>query len=167
MVHSPSGVDVQIVTAFSMLQSLSSLCSSLHLNNEEALLFQEILPRYCKYSGKIECAKLLGAGTEIIVESSLRNILIPYQSDVPSRIKKYGRPKFNNEIFHAEIYERPSRINNTVVSYFLSNTEFYGIVSFFCQVSDVLLAVVKPLIPTGNRVTPETSNIIDKMAMNV
>ena len=67
MVHSRSGVDVQIVTAFSMLQSLSSLCSSLHL-------FQEILPRYCKYSGKIECAKLLGAGTEIMVESSLRNI---------------------------------------------------------------------------------------------
>ena len=121
--------------------------------------FHSILPNSKTSSRGIQ---LLSFTDTIPVNSTLVHLLRPYIScDPPSSLQRYGRLRISNEVYHAEIYEKPTKFNNAVISYNLESPyneqEFFGIISFFCSLCKGVFAIVKPF--TDAVTLADTENI--------
>ena len=167
MVHSNCSVDSQIVSAFSNLQCLSSLSRVLSFTDEQSFLLQDLIPHSGVYTTLAKDTQLVGACQVRTVDAGVKHLLQPVVQTVPSTFFQYSRLKMGNAIYHSQLYERPTKINNTAICFrSCNNTESFGVISFFCKIPGVTLAVVKPLITTCNSLIDdpithaESTNII-------
>lgn len=136
MVHSNCGVDVQISFTFSCLQSMCALAAETNVETEH---LQELLVHYKTSHNGVQ---LLNFYDVIPVTDNLSRILNITQAS----LERFGRLKVNNEVYHAEIYERPTKFNNSAISYIMQEEHYFGIVSFFCSLCKNQFAIVKPLM---------------------
>ena len=130
MIHS---IDVQLCSTFSALQSMCALTMN---RNVQMDYLKDIL-----YSRQVSKGlELLSCFNEITLDESLGKLLAEYVPSLPPTVCRYGRLRINR-IYHSEVYERPTKINNTVISYKLPVMSCERFVILYLD--GVVFAVVK------------------------
>ncbi len=161
MVHSHACVGSQILSSFSTLQRLWDL-SNQYVDPDDAnfeiislLIDSRSIPIIPKRSIQIdeECAAI-GACIERNVDSPMYELLEPFVTSVPEVITKFGRLLLRREVYHSQMYRRPTRRNDYVITYedVKERVQKFGLVSYFCMFkseSNVVqaYAIIVELIP--------------------
>ena len=139
MVHSNCGIDKQIMYTFSAMQRMCSLAAKSNAQLEYLECIKTLLkPASCDQT------KLLGSSDILRVNTTIADQLKQYMQNIPDCVGRYARLQVNNEVYHADIYERPTRYNNTAISFILpsSNKQKFGIISSFLSVSQDILILL-------------------------
>ena len=125
------------------MQRMCSLAAKSNVQLEYLQCFKTLLKPVSRKQ-----TKLLGSSDILRVNTTIADLLKQYLRNIPDCVGRYRRLQVNNEVYHADIYKRPTRYNNTAISFTVpsSNKEMFGIISCFLSVSQDIFVVVKPLV---------------------
>ena len=136
MVHSTHRVDLQLINTFNSLQSICTLAQhwSVQIEYLRDILHSPPLKRN---------VELLSPAGETPIELLLSQLIEPHTS-AHTTIPKYYRLKMNNIMYHSVNYERPKKINDSVIAYkTCSSKDNFGLISYFVYLDHKHYAIVK------------------------
>ena len=140
MIHSTHRVDLQLTYMFSTFQSMCNLAQN---RNFQIEYLEHIIPSSSSMKGGVTA---LSPACNIVVDSSLAKLFQPFTSISTKSIPKYGRLRIKNNVFHSDTYDRPKKVNDSVISYtIMPCKENFGVISYFTCICFNYYAVVKQL----------------------